>query len=248
MVMKQDICDFIQYLHQEKQTSENTEVSYERDLTKMSTYLKEHGVDAIDAITADNLSTYVLHLEDCGLKPATVSRSIASMKAFFHYEAMRKKICHDPSAMLKAPRIEKKERVALSREETDRLLAQPVVTSPKGLRDKAMLELLYSTSIRVSELISLQLSDVNLKEGYLICNDMHKERTIPLNMIVQEALENYLENARMILVKDEKSSWLFTNCTGGAMSRQGFWKLIKSYGKKAGIDSELTSHILRQTK
>lgn len=248
MVMKQDICEFIQYLHREKQTSENTEVSYERDLTKMSIYLKEHGVDEVKSITADNLNTYVIYLEKSGLKPATVSRSIASMKAFFHYEKEKNGISSDPAQQLKAPKIEKKERISLSEEETDRLMAQPEKDSPKGIRDRAMLELLNSTSIRVSELISLQVSDINWNEGCLMCSDGHKERTIPLDLMAMQALENYLNNARMVLVKDENSTWLFTNCTGQAMSRQGLWKLMKAYGKKAGIDSELNSHILRRAR
>ena len=245
--MKQDIHNFIQYLHQEKQTSENTELSYERDLKKMSLYLTEHGVNRVDAVTLEVLNSYIIEQEQSGLKPATVSRSIASMKAFFHYEELEQKISEDPALNLKAPKVEKKAPSILTTEETDRLLSQPKENSPKGLRDKAMLELLYATGIRVSELISLKLTDVDLSTGYITCVDAHKERVIPITPVAKDTLVRYIREGRPQLVKDENSVWLFTNCAGEAMSRQGFWKLIKSYGKRAGIESEITPHILRHS-
>ena len=245
--MKQDIHNFIQYLHQEKQTSENTELSYERDLKKMSLYLTEHGVNRVDAVTLEVLNSYIIEQEQSGLKPATVSRSIASMKAFFHYEELEQKISEDPALNLKAPKVEKKAPSILTTEETDRLLSQPKENSPKGLRDKAMLELLYATGIRVSELISLKLTDVDLSTGYITCVDTHKERVIPITPVAKDTLVRYIREGRPQLVKDENSVWLFTNCAGEAMSRQGFWKLIKSYGKRAGIESEITPHILRHS-
>ena len=245
--MKQDIHNFIQYLHQEKQTSENTELSYERDLKKMSLYLTELGVNRVDAVTPEVLNSYIIEQEQSGLKPATVSRSIASMKAFFHYEELEQKISEDPALNLKAPKVEKKAPSILTTEETDRLLSQPKENSPKGLRDKAMLELLYATGIRVSELISLKLTDVDLSTGYIICVDAHKERVIPITPVAKDTLVRYIREGRPQLVKDENSVWLFTNCSGEAMSRQGFWKLIKSYGKRAGIESEITPHILRHS-
>lgn len=245
--MKQDIHNFIQYLHQEKQTSENTELSYERDLKKMSLYLTEHGVNRVDAVTLEVLNSYIIEQEQSGLKPATVSRSIASMKAFFHYEELEQKISEDPALNLKAPKVEKKAPSILTTEETDRLLSQPKENSPKGLRDKAMLELLYATGIRVSELISLKLTDVDLSTGYITCVDAHKERVIPITPVAKDTLVRYIREGRPQLVKDENSVWLFTNCSGEAMSRQGFWKLIKSYGKRAGIESEITPHILRHS-
>lgn len=245
--MKQDIQNFIQYLHQEKQTSENTEVSYERDLKKMCLYLQEHGVEQLDAVTTEILDSYVLTLENSGLKPATVSRSVASMKAFFHYEVTEHHISEDPSLHLKAPKVEKKAPRILSTDETERLLSQPKGNTPKELRDKAMLEVLYATGIRVSELISLRLTDVDLKNSCITCAGTHKGRVIPITQTVKETLSRYLKSGRPELVKDEDSVWLFTNCSGEAMSRQGFWKLIKSYGKRAGIESEITPHILRHS-
>ena len=160
--MTQDIQNFIQYLHQEKNTSENTEVSYARDLKKMNQYLLTQGICDVNEVTATSLTSYVIYLEKEGRKPATISRSIASMKAFYHYMEKERRLAVDPSERLKAPRIEKKMPTVLTTEEVTRLLEQPGGTSPKELRDKAMLELLYATGIRVSELISLRVSDVNL--------------------------------------------------------------------------------------
>lgn len=143
--------------------------------------------------------------------------------------------------------MEKKAPTILTTEQTNRLLAQPKDNSAKGLRDKAMLELLYATGIRVSELISLKLTDVNFDTGYITCVDSHKERMIPMTPVAKDALVRYIKDGRPQLVKDENSIWLFTNCSGDAMSRQGFWKLIKSYGKRAGIESEITPHMLRHS-
>lgn len=245
--MKDEIAKFIEYLHVEKKTSKNTEVSYERDLRKMSQYLKWQEIETIKAVTATSLNSYVLYLEQNGMKPATISRSIASMKAFFVYLYKTRQIDTDPAENLKAPKIEKKLPSVLSTEEMKRLLDQPAGNSPKELRDKAMLELLYATGIRVSELISLKLSDVNLQMEYLNCMDAHKERIIPFGKKAKEALKVYLKEGRPRLVEDEESEWLFTNCSGQSMSRQGFWKLIKFYGGKAGIESEITPHTLRHS-
>lgn len=245
--MTQDIQNFIQYLHQVKKTSENTEVSYARDLKKMNQYLMAQGIHDVSEVTSTSLNSYVLFLEKEGRKPATISRSIASMKAFYHYMEKEHKVSEDPSEQLRAPRIEKKMPTILTQEEVTRLLEQPGGASPKELRDTAMLELLYATGIRVSELISLKVLDVNLAMEYLTCSDSHKERIIPFGSIAKKALSRYLELGRPKLVGDEQEEWLFTNCSGQQMSRQGFWKLIKSYGKKAGIEAEITPHMLRHS-
>ncbi len=245
--MTKDIENFIQYLHDVKQTSKNTELSYERDLRKMNNFLQEQGITTVSEVTATSLNSYILYLEKEGRKPSTISRSIASMKAFFSYLQKENYVNGDPAEQLKAPKIEKKMPSILSPDETVRLLEQPSGTSPKELRDKAMLELLYATGIRVSELITLKISDVNIPMEYIICTDAHKERIIPFGNIAREAIENYLELGRTKLVEDENCDLLFTNCSGSPMSRQGFWKIIKYYGKKAGITSEITPHTLRHS-
>jgi len=245
--MKEEIGKFIEYLHTEKQTSKNTEVSYERDLKKLCQYLETQGIISVEAVNTTSLNSYVLHLEQSGMKPSTISRSIASMKAFFMYLYKGHQIGEDPSEKIKAPKVEKKLPSVLSTEEITQLLKQPSGNSPKELRDKAMLELLYATGIRVTELITLRISDVNLHMEYLNCTDEYKERVIPFGKKAKEALENYLRDGRPKLVEDTANEWLFTNCSGQAMSRQGFWKLIKLYGGKAGIESEITPHTLRHS-
>lgn len=245
--MTKDIERFIVYMHDVRQISKNTELSYERDLRKMSAFLKEQGITEVSDVTSTSLNSYILYLEKEGRKPSTISRSIASMKAFFHFLQKMGYVNEDVAGVLKAPKIEKKMPSILTKDETVRLLNQPSGTTPKELRDKAMLELLYATGIRVSELITLRLSDVNVPMEYITCKDAHKERIIPFGSIAREAVENYLDLGRPVLVKEGNCDLLFTNCSGSPMSRQGFWKIIKYYGKKAGITSEITPHTLRHS-
>lgn len=169
------------------------------------------------------------------------------MKAFFYYEFCQGVIKKNPAEFLKAPKIEKKAPTILTVEQVASLLEQPSASTPKEVRDKAMLELLYATGIRVSELIGLRLEDVNLSVGFIVCHDPHKERTVPFGRTARQALELYLRDARDSLLRGQESEWLFVNCSGGSMSRQGFWKIIKYYGKKAGIDADITPHTLRHS-
>lgn len=244
--MEKVVQSFILYLHNVKQTSENTQMSYQRDLKKMVKYFEEQNITDVSQISITNLNSYILHLEKEGFAASTVSRNIASIKAFFYFLVKQGYIPEDISQVLKAPKIEKKIPEILSQEDVVLLLEQPKGKSPKELRDKAMLELLYATGIRVTELISLSIEDVNLKLGYITCKDKNKERVIPFGGQAKKALSRYIENAREQLIGDKKeSSFLFTNCSGDIMSRQGFWKLIKSYAKKAGIKSDITPHTLR---
>ncbi|MCI8299737.1 MAG: site-specific tyrosine recombinase XerD [Lachnospiraceae bacterium] len=245
--MTDEIQRFIQYMKEVRRTSENTAVSYERDLKKMDQYFAEQGVQNVEQITVTGLSSYILFLEKQGRKPATISRNVASLKAFFQYLQKDGSLKQNIAEQLKAPRVEKKAPAILSEEETVRLLNQARGDSPKELRDRAMLELLYATGIRVSELVSLKLSDINLQMEYIACRDGGKERVIPFGKVAKQALERYLREGRVPLLAEAESAYLFTNCSGHAMSRQGFWKLVKSYGKKAGITGELTPHTLRHS-
>ena len=245
--MKLDTEDFVRYLHEVKKTSQNTELSYERDLRKLKEYLEEKAIVEVESITEEHLTPYIRQLTESGRKPATISRSIASVKAYFGYLLQKELISRDISCQIKAPHIEKKLPGVLSAEETIRLLEQPKGSTPKELRDKAMLELLYATGIRVSELISLKLSDINLNMEYIICTDAHKERIIPFGEVARSAVHEYLDKGRSKLISDDNSELLCTNCSGQAMSRQGFWKLIKYYGSKAGIEADITPHTLRHS-
>lgn len=238
---------FIDYLKETKNASASTVSSYQRDLKKLEMYLTEHGISDVEHVTSTNLNSYVLYLEKQGLSTATVSRNVASMKAFFHYVYYKRRIESDPTETIKAPHIEKRVPGILSMEETVQLLEQPSGTSPKELRDRAMLELLYATGMRVSELISLKMTDLNLILSYVVCSDGEKERVIPFGDNARQALERYLKSGRAQLLKDIDSGYLFVNCSGNVMSRQGFWKLIKQYAAKAGIVADITPHTLRHS-
>ena len=245
--MLSDITNFAEYLREVKKTSRNTELSYQRDLIQLSAYLEEQGITEVGKVTKTSLNSYILYLEREGKATTTISRMLASMKTFFHYEFSLGKIPKDPAELLKAPKIEKKAPTILSVEEVEMLMAQPKGKKPKEIRDKAMLELLYATGIRVSELVHLELTDVNLPVGFITCRDDQKERNIPFGCTTKKALVDYLENGRESLLKGKEANWLFVNCNGKAMSRQGFWKIIKYYGEMAGIQSDITPHSLRHS-
>ncbi len=238
---------YIQYLHNVKRTSRNTEVSYERDLKKAEIYFKEHAIPELSQVTATNLNSYMLYLEKEKLSPATVSRNVAALRSFFRYLVKEQGLREDPSQGLKAPRVEKKAPAILTVEEIDLLLRQPDETTAKGVRDRAMLELLYATGIRVSELIHLQLRDLNWQMGYIICEEEGKERIVPFGNEARKALEQYTGEARDKLLKGRESGTLFVNCSGKPMSRQGFWKILKGYAAGAGITADITPHTLRHS-
>ena len=245
--MTQRVTEFINYLHETKNTTSNTEVSYERDLRKLHIYLEKAGIADVNGVTDENLADYIRELELSGRKASTISRSIASIKAYFHFLGEQGYIAEAIGQHLKAPKIEKKEPAVLTPEETTRLLSQPNGQTPKELRDKAMLELLYATGMRVSELIAIKIPDVDMSHGCLTCMDAHKERVIPFGDVSKRAIEVYMEKGRPMLVEDDQVEYLFTNCSGKEMSRQGFWKIVKYYGNRAGIESELTPHIIRHS-
>ena len=245
--MEQEIIAFISYLHNVKKTSNNTELSYKRDLEKMYHYMQEQGINSVDKVTTTNLNSYILYLEKNKFAATTVSRYIASIKAFYHFLVKEDKISEDISEPLKAPKIDKKVPEILSTEEVVSLLEQPRGGMPKELRDKAMLELLYATGIRVTELISLKVEDINLQMGFIVCKDAHKERVIPFGAEAKRALLSYLNKSRDAMILNKEEDILFVNCSGQAMSRQGFWKLIKYYAKKAGIDADITPHTIRHS-
>ncbi len=245
--MEKTLDGFITYLHNVKKKSENTVLSYNRDLTKFIKYLRTNKITSLDKVEEKDLEKYIKELNDNGFKSATVSRNIASLKAFFHYLNNEGVLSNDPTKSLKSPKIEKKIPEILTTDEVFALLEQPSGDSPKEIRDKAMLELLYATGIRVSELINLEVSDVNLKTSSILCRDGSKSRTIPYGKKAKDALTRYLEGAREAIVDNKESTILFANCSGQKMSRQGFWKLIKHYAKKAGIESDITPHTLRHS-
>lgn len=245
--MEQSIQNFIAYMHETKATSANTEMSYRRDLVKVDKFMARRGISKLQSITEQDLKDYIADLSAQGFKAATISRNIASIKAFFHYLKAQKIVEQDISVSLHAPKIEKKAPEIMTQEEIDSLLAQPSGDSPKEIRDKAMLELLYATGIRVTELITLKVSDVNMTSGTIVINDNKKSRTVPFGKPAHDALSRYLDGTRENMLEDKSSDVLFANCSGQSMSRQGFWKLIKYYTRKAGIEADITPHTLRHS-
>lgn len=245
--MEKEIKAFIAYLHNVKNTSTNTEMSYKRDLEKVQHFMAERGIHETAEVSKQDLEGYVKYLEDSKFAAATVSRNIASIKAFYHYMVHENIIAEDISEELKAPKIEKKIPEIMSPDEVVRLLEQPSGNTHKEIRDKAMLELLYATGIRVTELITLRISDVNMPMGFILCRDRNKERVIPFGTEAKSALARYLNGTRDEMLENKTSDVLFANCSGQPMSRQGFWKLIKYYAKKAGIKADITPHTLRHS-
>lgn len=245
--MEKEITAFISYLHDIKKTSDNTEMSYRRDLEKMYHFMLQKGISSVTAMTSEDLASYIKYLEDNHFAAATISRNVASIKAFYHFMMQEGIVSKDAAEKLKSPKIEKKMPGILSPDEVVRLLEQPGGNSPKEIRDKAMLELLYATGIRVTELITLKMADLNMKMGVLICKDSNKERLIPFGNAAKSALERYLKDARETMMEDKSSEVLFANCSGKPMSRQGFWKLIKYYANKADIKADITPQTLRHS-
>ncbi len=245
--MEQQVDLFIEYIHDKKKTSLNTEMSYKRDLLKVVDYLKKKGIKSWDSVCFDDLDSYISSMFDENFANASISRSVASVKALFGFLLLSHVVNEDVSKDLKAPKIEKKMPGILSKREVSLLLEQPNGNSPKQIRDKAMLELLYATGIRVSELISLESSDINLSMDFIKIKDSKKERLIPFGAKAHNALTEYILKSREVLLENNKSDYFFVNCSGSQMSRQGFWKLIKNYTKQAGIEADITPHTLRHS-
>ena len=243
--MKQEIDKYITYLVDVKGSSQNTVQSYRRDLVKMQNYFDTNGIKNVSEVNSTLVRSYVLYMEDEKMSSATVSRSIASIRSFFIYLLERGIVSGNPTEGIKPPKVEKKIPETLTIEEVNVLLDQPSGDSPKEVRDKAMLELLYATGLRVSELVSLKASDINLSLSYIECHDRNKSRVIPIENAAKSALTRYLVEVRPNMC--HSSEYLFTNIKGEEMSRQGFWKLIKSYAKKAGINKDITPHMIRHS-
>ncbi len=234
---------FFSYLADEKKVSENTLLSYRRDLQKLDYFCRSLSITEPTQISASNLKAYLVYLEEGNFKAATISRNVATIHSFFHYLYKEHMVEEDVSECLQAPKIEKKPPEVLTVEQVTRLLDQPSGDDPKELRDKAMLELLYATGIRVSELIGLTVDALDQGHDLLICG----ERTIPYGLHARAALLRYLEEGRDQLLKGKESDVLFPSCLGEPMSRQGFWKILKNYGKQAGIETDITPHTLRHS-
>ena len=234
------------YLSKVKQASANTIASYMRDLRQYSAWLAAEDVDVVEASQV-NIGQYLSHLEEEGRSAATVSRSLASLKNFYAYVVSSGFLDKTPVVDIHVDRGEKKLPQVLTGREIELLLAQPVPVDPKGIRDKAMLEVMYATGIRVTELIQLDVDDVNLDLGTIKCSGSRKSRSIPLYPGALRALGIYINDIRAAMLADPYDRALFVNVSGVRMSRQGFWKILKYYQEKAHIEKEITPHTLRHS-
>lgn len=244
--MKKMLVEYEQYLKGQR-LSENTLSSYMRDLGAFFDYISMNNIKGAQYVKKETVDSYIDSMKESGRANSTISRSTAALRKFYHYMFEMGKINANPVYGVEIPRVKKKLPEALSTREIVRLLNQPKNTDLKGIRDKAMLELLYATGIKVSELISLNVRDVDVHGGMLNCNSGKNQRYIPIGKEATDALDNYLKKARSYMVSDSKVKTLFVNCSGTALTRQGFWKILRQYAESAGIKSEINAQTLRNS-
>ena len=244
--MEKIMTEYLNYLKNTKKSSNNTIQAYRRDLNFFFEYLNKNNMDYLK-VGYDDVQKYMEELNGEGRKAASVSRRLATLRSFYGFLLKKKLIKAIPTNKINMPKIEKKAPMVLTSDEVEILLSQPKSNDLKGIRDKAMLEFAYATGMKVSEIINLDLKDVNLVDSYVVCNEGYSKRVVPLGRISKEALVEYLDNSRPYLLKTEDEKPLFVNIMGNSLTRQGFWKIIKQYQEQAHIDKEITPHVLRHS-
>lgn len=245
--MPDHIADYCRYLMEEKHAQKNTLNSYARDLNQFQTWLMANGITDLKKVKKETVNEYLQYMSGKGKSPATVTRSTASIRSFYNYMLREGRVKTNPAKAVTSQKVERKYPKILTNREVELFLEQPKCVDEKGFRDHAMLELLYATGIRVSELIGLNVEDVNLTVGFIRCTTHGKERIIPLYTAAVKALREYMEKIRPRIIVDENQQALFVNMSGERMSRQGFWKIIKYYQEKAEINKDITPHTLRHS-
>ena len=237
---------FIDYLKVERGLSGNTIVAYSNDLMRLTTFLEDDRLSPSD-VSQQHLTDYIAFLRT-RLSTRSVARNISSIKQFFRFLVLEGHISVSPARLMETPRLAQKLPEFLSRDEVNRLLSQPDVSQPTGIRDRAMLELLYASGLRVSELVGLGVLDVNLESGFVrTFGKGSKERLVPIGEKARDAVKAYLSGSRPRLLKGRNASNLFLNFRGSALTRQGFWKILKKYARSAGIKKTITPHSLRHS-
>jgi len=246
--MTECVNTYLDYLRDVRRLSPNTVSSYARDLRALCAYAgkKEQAIESLDR---RDLEAFARQLMTNGLAPRSVARAIACVRGLYKFLLLEKRIAADPAEDLRAPRAWPALPKYLDMQEVDRLLAQPDTTNARGVRDKALIELLYATGLRVTELLNLKAGDINLAAGYLTCiGKGDKQRIVPLGESAADWVRRYIADARPALLKGRKSNWLFVNAKGGTqLSRVGFWKVLKNYGIKAGVSRDISPHVLRHS-
>ena len=241
------LAQYREYLITERDASENTMSSYMRDLRQLQEYLQQENGSTLQEVNDTDLQAYIEHLREAGKSVSTIARNIASWKNFYQYLILQNLIEENPARSLSAGKAEHKLPEILTNKEVELLLQQPKATDAKGTRDKAMLELMYATGVRVSELIDLNVGDVNLQSASIRCFSKNRERFIPMYPYAVTILRDYMDHVRTSLVSSSENEALFVNMNGERMSRQGFWKIIKYYQNKAKIKKDITPHMLRHS-
>ena len=249
--MLKEIEDFIDYLHLEKGLSHNSILAYRRDLEKFTRFFQEISSKESflpEQVSRDDVRGFLLWQLENGAEKRTMARSLSSLKGFFRFLMIEERIEKDPTNHLSTPKLERKLPSVLSIQQIDHLMQQPDVLVPLGLRDRAMMELMYGSGLRVSELLALKVEDVNLYEGYLICMGKgNKERMVPISDLATDWTQRYLERGRFRLLKKMNLEIMFVNHRGKPMSRQGFFKILRQYAGRAGLNIELGPHTLRHS-
>ncbi|WP_226391430.1 site-specific tyrosine recombinase XerD [Ructibacterium gallinarum] len=241
------IDEYLAYLKGSQNVSANTRESYRRDILKYAKYLEDLQIQCVNECSNTTIINYLLSMQKQGMASSTISRNLASIRAMYRFLLSRHHMTNDPTQNIHGFKTEKKLPQILTSQEVEILLEQPVCRDFKGYRDRAMLELLYATGMRVSELISLRISDVHLEVGYINCTHHGQERVIPIYTAAREAIRAYLSRARSKLREIQDPDILFLNLNGAKLTRQGFWKIIKYYTQKAGIKKDITPHTLRHS-
>ena len=246
--MENYVQQFISYLASERGLAQNTLESYGRDLRYFQQYLESNQLTFATGSTNEIIRTYLDELKKQGKAVSTISRNLAALKSFYQYLLKEQYLDVDPASKIESPKLEKKLPQVLSVQQVELLLKQPNINLPAGLRDNAMLELLYATGIRVSELITINVNDVNLELGYIKCFGRGaKERVVPLGSIASKCVAQYLRKGRTTLVRSKQEEAMFVNHHGRRLTRQGFWKIIKKYASEAHIEQKITPHTLRHS-
>jgi integrase/recombinase XerD len=238
---------YFDYLRNVKKSSNNTLQAYQRDLQKFVDYLSDIQIDDFALVDSEIVANFKIHLISIGLSSPSVSRTLSSMRGLYQFFVMNGISESNPAKVVHNDKVEKKEIAVMTAKEVEALLSQPDCNDIKGIRDKAMLEILYATGIKVSELIGLNVEDFNAQLSFIRCGEGDKERFIPIYPVAAKAVISYLEKSRKLLVSDNNERSLFVNVTGEKMTRQGFWKILKAYAVKANIKKTITPHTLRNS-
>ena len=244
--MEKQVKLFLDFLKDDKKLSDNTLQSYRRDIEQYEKYVSDNKINYLK-VTEETILEYMEYLREENKKESTISRSLASIRSFYQYLIRVKKIKKDPTMTIESPKINKRTPNILTSKEVELLLDQPKDVDLKGTRDKAMLEFAYATGMRVTEMISLDIDDVKLDEGYVVCRGRSKSRNIPLGSMSLKALKEYIDDARPYLIRDESEEALFVNVNGTRLTRQGFWKIVKYSKEQAHIEKDITPHVLRHS-